>query len=309
VKLGNEETALRNDLAVLDRVIDIVANPEKHRLSLPCFARGTLVWTPAGLRPIEEIRVGDLVQAWDPESATLVQRRVLQVFHNRTLHFYEIAWGDAKVEATGRHRFWVEDRGEWIAAKNLVPGMQCRLPDGRTLEITSVRRRDAVDEETFNFQVDEVANYFVGPGVLVHNQGDEPIPSHLGGKFFVYLGFNAQERFAKFVYVGQTKQTVPKRQKQHQEFAKEQLLRTDLPPEQREFYEFMSEVELIPVVEGLTKPGADWVEQHNINLETEVRGESFVMNRREQITGKEHRDEIIRKLLEDPVVRKKYCPE
>lgn len=309
VKLGNEEKALRNDLAVLDRVIDIVAHPEKHRLSLPCFARGTLVWTPAGLRPIEEIRVGDLVQAWDHESATLVQRRVLQVFHNRTLHFYEISWGDAKVEATGRHRFWVEDRGEWIAAKELAPGMQCRLPDGRTLEVTAVRRRDAADEETFNFQVDEVANYFVGPGVLAHNQGDEPIPSHLGGDFFVYLGFNAQERFAKFVYVGQTEQTVPKREGQHQDFAKKQLLRTDLTPEQREFYEFMSEVELIPVVEGLTAPAADWVEQHNINLETEVRGEFFVMNRREQITSKEHRGETIRKLLEDPVVRKRYCPE
>ncbi|MGE3966337.1 MAG: hypothetical protein AB7I09_19730, partial [Planctomycetota bacterium] len=47
-----------------------------------CFPAGTLVATPAGDVPIEEIAAGCVVYGYDVETGQVVEREVVQVFRN-----------------------------------------------------------------------------------------------------------------------------------------------------------------------------------------------------------------------------------
>ena len=44
-----------------------------------CFVAGVRGLTPGGARPMEELQPGDEVWSWDPESRSLVVRRVVKV--------------------------------------------------------------------------------------------------------------------------------------------------------------------------------------------------------------------------------------
>lgn len=56
-----------------------------------CFARGTLVQVPGGLKPIEDIVPGDLVMAFD-KFGGLAPKRVVRLFHNVTDCWLELSF-------------------------------------------------------------------------------------------------------------------------------------------------------------------------------------------------------------------------
>ena len=93
-----------------------------------CFIKGTLVHTREGLKPIEEIQVGDYVLS-SPEDGTGDQdhKRVLKTFRyeNKTIwkiHTLGIEPGSfAWVASTGNHPFWVEGKG-WTRADEVEKG-------------------------------------------------------------------------------------------------------------------------------------------------------------------------------------------
>ncbi|WP_425558038.1 Hint domain-containing protein [Herbaspirillum huttiense] len=47
-----------------------------------CFVAGTSIQTPAGIRNIEDIQVGDAVYSAQPGTNQLTQKPVVRVFHN-----------------------------------------------------------------------------------------------------------------------------------------------------------------------------------------------------------------------------------
>lgn len=287
--------------------VEAALNPQDSRAGLPCFAAGTPVWTPSGPRPIEQIREGDAVLAWDLHSGAVVERRVSGVLRNRTLHFYDIAFRDgSEVRATGLHRFWVEDRQDWIDARHLTPGMRCLRPGGGTVEVASAVRREGFEEETWNLTVEELSSYFVGTGVLVHNEGGG-IDLKLGGNLLIYRGTNP--KYPGFVYIGQSDSI--DREGEHRQKARDQLRKGGLSARDLEFYTFMSEVELVVLVSGINKPQADFLEQKNIEYERDQRPnkEKQVLNRREQIKSKKHFEKVVKAILEDPAVKAAgFCP-
>ncbi len=82
---------------------------------LRCFPAGTLVATPRGLFPIETIRAGDEVWAYDLVQSRWRARRALRTFarpHDGTSATITVA--DEAIEATFLHPFWVV-RGEDLA--------------------------------------------------------------------------------------------------------------------------------------------------------------------------------------------------
>lgn len=314
------------EVKALDAILDILQNPKTHRAALPCFAAGTPVWTAAGPVPIERIDAGARVLSWDAEAARVVEREVLAAHRNATVHFYEIAWAAGSVEATGRHRFWIEDRQAWIDARDLQPGQLCRTPEGEILPILSVHRRDlpeGTEADTFNLSVAGTANYFVGPGVLVHNAG-YGTGKNLGlGNLIIYRGTSPD--FPGKVYIGQT-YAGSSREADHQREARgkldqlaglrkqttlsaeDQALLTQLSKEER-FWTFKSKMKLEILVEGLSDPAADYLEQRNIDKEVELVGKENVLNRRAQIKSQAHLDAIVAAIKADPkVIAKKLCP-
>ena len=138
---------------------------------IKCFPRGTKVETPSGKVSIEKIKEGDLVFASDAEGK-IVKRNVVKLVRNATSHWINIHVGGEIIKATGAHPFRVVGRG-WMHARDLRAGMLLQSFNGETLAIESVAKVKLVSpEETFNFEVAELHNYFAGTEsftVLTHN--------------------------------------------------------------------------------------------------------------------------------------------
>jgi hypothetical protein len=108
-----------------------------------CFAKGTRVHTKDGLKPIEDIKVGEYVLS-SPEDGTgrPEYKRVLNVFvhKNKTIR-HIIGFGPNGDEpyflaATCNHPFWVEGIG-WTRADELERDNVLRKADGSFTEILS----------------------------------------------------------------------------------------------------------------------------------------------------------------------------
>ncbi|MEU5695078.1 DNA topoisomerase (ATP-hydrolyzing) [Actinosynnema sp. NPDC020468] len=80
-----------------------------------CFVRGALVSTPAGLRPIEEFEVGDVVL--DPAG---VPAPVVEVYENPASDLVRVTWSTGRTMlVTPGQRFRTDD-GAWTRARDLV---------------------------------------------------------------------------------------------------------------------------------------------------------------------------------------------
>jgi hypothetical protein len=130
------------------------------------------------LKAIEDVRVGDIVWAWDEVHGALRQRSVRRLFRHRNKTLLAISIVDAGgrphvIEATTEHPFWVERKG-WVPADRLARGDELKHIDGQTrVRVLSIQVVGAAD--VFNFEVGDAHTYFVGaPGVLVHNHSSMP---------------------------------------------------------------------------------------------------------------------------------------
>lgn len=271
------------------------------RSRLPCFATGTHVWTPTGPRAIEELKLNDLVLAHDSASGSTVERKVLEIYRNQTMGFYHVEVDGSIIRATSLHRFWVESESEWIETRNLRVGMRLLSLHGTPALIAQIVHHEAPFARTYNLQVEKSSTYFVGAGVLVHNDG----PTYNFGNLRIYAGYNPD--FPDYVYVGQTPD-LSVRQDQHRKEAEAMLKRKDLTLEQREFWEFKKGIILEQRVEGLNGLQANYLEQMNIDIERGAVGEKNLMNRREQVARK-NLAALQKQIIEDPAVKAAgLCP-
>ena len=298
-KLASESSKLGREISRLKIILD-----PKSRVPLPCFSGDTPVWTPGGPRQIASLRAGDVVLSFDFGSGTAIERAVVTVHGNRTLHFYEVAVGGQIIRATGEHPFWVEGGEGWVAASGLRAGMQLRAMGGATVTVRGVTLRESDEADSFNLSVEGTPNYFVGPGVLVHN--GEGFPSGLGGPFIVYRGTSKIPKFAGKVYTGSTDDL--DREVEHQREARRRLKDPSLEPETREFFEFKSQIELEPLVTGLDVDSRWYLEQKNLEIERGLHGRDAVMNRVNVRTPEEM--EVLRKRIaaNKKVQELGYCP-
>ena len=140
-----------------------------------CFAAGTPVLTRAGLRPIEALRVGDLVLAQDIATGALEYQPIVATFHNPPHATLRVDLGREALVATPIHRFWRVGRG-WAMARDLRPGDLLRTLDGPA-RVERVTPDD--DQPVFNLEVAARRDYFVGrSSALVHdNTLIEPTPA------------------------------------------------------------------------------------------------------------------------------------
>lgn len=138
-----------------------------------CFVAGTLVDTESGLRPIEEIQVGDKVWARDVETGEAALKAVAELVfrHQRVIWEVAIIGPDRETErfeTTDDHPWWVRGQG-WNTTEELAAGMVVSTRDDRHMVIVSVQKTDRV-ENTYNLTVADFETYFVGKSrVLVHN--------------------------------------------------------------------------------------------------------------------------------------------
>lgn len=139
-------------------------------ISHECFVAGTLVWTEAGLAPIETLKTGDRVLAKDLKSERLVYRNVVNTTTREPTPTIKIQLPNETLQVSGGHAFRVAGKG-WMRARDLKPGMPLTSRAGSVL-VEAVSQSTV--EPLFNLVVERDANYFVGTeGVLSH---DHTIP-------------------------------------------------------------------------------------------------------------------------------------
>lgn len=81
-----------------------------------CFVEGTPVHTQDGLKPIEEIEIGDLVAAKDEITGEVSWKPVVNLFENENKKVVRVTLVDSSgneetIGATLEHPFWVDGRG------------------------------------------------------------------------------------------------------------------------------------------------------------------------------------------------------
>lgn len=130
---------------------------------------------------IEDITVGDLVMARDPETGEVTQKRVVDAFRRTSDHLriLEIKSADGEVqriETTDEHPFWVTGYG-FVNAGELQVGDQLDDAGGANgaFIVRSLRDDHPDGIQVCNFEVEDFHTYFVraggtrGPPLFVHN--------------------------------------------------------------------------------------------------------------------------------------------
>lgn len=150
------------------------AGPRKFFFSnCNCFVAGTLVHTKTGLKKIENIKVGELVAARDPDSGETAFQPVVRLVRNPKnevvrVHYLDAAGHSSTLGVTAEHPFML-DGSTWVQAAKLASGDKVMTLGGELLTIQSVEKTTA-RQRTYNFEVEGFHTYFVGKqGAWVHN--------------------------------------------------------------------------------------------------------------------------------------------
>ena len=138
-----------------------------------CFKEGTLVETEEGLKPIEEIEVGDKVLAYDEATGEQAYKPVVQLFRNTSHEWIIVKVNGVEIESTPGHKYYLPKSNSWVSAKDLQVGTKVLLSDGGFGEIERViYKYYNTAQTTYNFEVADFHTYYVSEnGVLVHNKG------------------------------------------------------------------------------------------------------------------------------------------
>lgn len=167
-KLGlrYERTEPRYQTTTVRNVAVAIPFPVHHA----CFAAGTPVATLTGPRPIEELKLGDVVLSQDTATGVLSYQPIVGIHHNPPAQTVRLRFQDGEVVSTPVHRFWRPGRG-WAMARDLKPGEFIRTVGGRAqvMEMTT----DKV-QPVFNLDVARNHSFFVGTQQLLVRDNSLP---------------------------------------------------------------------------------------------------------------------------------------
>ncbi len=156
--------------------VTVDASPQPLAATISdCFAAGTPVRTPEGRRPIESLKVGDLVVSQDVTTGALGLQPVVAVHHDPPEPTLRLALDSGETIVTiPYHKFWLAGRG-WAMARTLQTGDTLRTLGGRS-RIVAIS--DGTTQPVFNLDVARSRTFFVGrTDALVHdNTPTTPTP-------------------------------------------------------------------------------------------------------------------------------------
>lgn len=162
---------------------DALPEPPRSRSPLPpgdptrkrsCFVPGTLVWTEAGLEPIERIRPGDRVLSQDSDTGELSLRFVQETTVRPASPTRRVRVDQDVILSTLGHPFWAVGKG-WRMAKELEADDRLYTLEG-SAKIDELQ--DGPDWEAYNLVVEGFGTYFVGQtGLLVRDNNLGRVPT------------------------------------------------------------------------------------------------------------------------------------
>lgn len=133
-----------------------------------CFAAGTPIAMEHGLKPIEEIVIGDEVWAWDEGTSKLALKRVLRIKQQLADATVTLRIGAEYIITTPEHPF--RTATGWCNAGELQEGDEVLRSDGQFMPVLDLAHQLGEPITVYNFEVAEWATYLVSRWLLVvHN--------------------------------------------------------------------------------------------------------------------------------------------
>jgi hypothetical protein len=137
-----------------------------------CFVAGTEVLLADGTsKAIEDVVIGDLVLAADPETGETHAKPVVDTYVHEDVETWQVETSSGTVTSTAEHPFWVDGRG-WTPVRELEPGDKLVDAEGVRVELISVASTGET-ATVYNLNVEDLHSYHVQAGinfVLVHNE-------------------------------------------------------------------------------------------------------------------------------------------
>ena len=135
-----------------------------------CFVAGTAILTGAGYVAIENIKVGDIVWSTNPDTGETALKEVLQTYVNETNELIHVTVDGEEIVTTPSHPFYVPRQG-WTDAIHLKAGDILLTVNGEYVVVEKVQHELLeLPVTVYNFEVEDFHTYYVGDGVLVHNE-------------------------------------------------------------------------------------------------------------------------------------------
>ncbi|WP_310499135.1 polymorphic toxin-type HINT domain-containing protein [Paenibacillus qinlingensis] len=133
-----------------------------------CFTAGTKVLTQDGEKPIEQVQLGDMVLAKNPDTGEMAYKEVDGLFQKEITESWNIYVGDELITTTDEHPFWIHSKG-WVVAKDLLVGDLFETSDGSYLAIDKIEVKEQ-HTTVYNFRVKDFHTYYVSNlKILTHN--------------------------------------------------------------------------------------------------------------------------------------------
>lgn len=172
----NEIVEKQRELRKINQKIDEVLNESTKG----CFPADTaILMGDGGLKPIDEIRIGDRVMVYDIGRDELAVAPVDQLFASDNNHYYRV---NGSVAATAYERFLT--RQGWRKVRDLTA--QDEIYDGNGFTRVESLEKTTTDLTVYNLRVDSAHNFFVSNDgdsfLLVHNTGGGGDGGGGGGK-------------------------------------------------------------------------------------------------------------------------------
>jgi len=135
-----------------------------------CFAAGTPVAMADDYKNIEDIRVGDLVWAWEQDRQNLALKAVTAISQREAHALVELHVGNEVLHTTPEHPFLLATN-EWQQAGRLEVGDELLRSDRVGLPVRAVVHRTDQTQMVYNLEVADWHTYLVGDWLLVVHNG------------------------------------------------------------------------------------------------------------------------------------------
>jgi hypothetical protein len=134
-----------------------------------CFLSGTLIATPSGSVPIENLKNGEKILAFD--GSALVESYVLEIKASMCKSFIKIAAISSKTNVTHEHPFKVAD-GRFVEAALLSVGDKMLILSEKKIVPEELTANICVKQQSVIYKLRTAApNTFFADGFAVHNKG------------------------------------------------------------------------------------------------------------------------------------------
>ncbi|MDO7135916.1 polymorphic toxin-type HINT domain-containing protein [Algibacter lectus] len=149
------------------KLVDDIAMKTGKVCVFACFTAGTKVAVKNGHKNIEDVKVGDLVWAYNEETGESDLKPVLNTMQKEIDATIELTLGEEVIETTAEHPFYTQSG--WKDAADLTLEDEVKTKNGKWQRIEATNFL-YTKKKVYNFEVADWHTYFVGAWEwLVHN--------------------------------------------------------------------------------------------------------------------------------------------